>query len=102
MTDLPIEEQRALAAKMYPHEWARALCTTGMRGQKARAGLRKRAVEEAARDRLRCIGANCGNCAHRLRDPAMLTGHFCDLDSDFHGYTRTTLEALCSRWSPQP
>lgn len=97
--EIEIADERALAANFYPEEWAVALIITGKRGNHRRAELRKRAIADAIMIPLRNAGASCSNCSSRLRNPGMMKGLFCDLDSDLHGYMETRPDALCSRWS---
>lgn len=93
-----LERERALAAEMFPREWAAALKVTGKRGNNRRANLRKRALNEQAMIPLRAKGATCATCRHRRR-VAGIAEPVCDLDSDFHGYAITALDRLCPDWS---
>lgn len=104
MTAVPTEQeldaQHALAASMFPQEWARALTVPGKRGSRQRASLRHRAVAEVRMRELRAIGSSCANCDNRVStpwtDPARRWA--CDLRSDFHGYQITQLDGLCPDW----
>ena len=97
--EMELASERALAAQFFPEQWAEALTITGKTGGRRRAGLRKAAIAEAIMIPLRLSGESCSTCASRLRNPGMMKGLFCDLDSDFHGYAVTQPDALCSRWS---
>jgi hypothetical protein len=101
-TTAELEAQRALAAQLFPSEWARALTITGKRGGKMRAGLRHRAVAKVKIDELRATGASCANCSNRTSTPwpkDQARRWACDLGSDFHGYQITQLDAICPDWS---
>lgn len=87
----------ARAAELWPDRWAAMETTTGKRRSSRRASLRKQAENHDALAALP-VTARCGTCAHFIKSPV---GHACDLDSDFHGYTRTTAEDRCARWQAQ-
>lgn len=93
------EDRNALAASMFPADWARMETMTGKRRSRMRATLRNRAVYQTALAALPAK-ARCGTCAHHGRfptDPRMT----CELDSDFHGYAIVTPDHKCPRWATQ-
>lgn len=47
---------------------------------------------------IREAGGKCDNCKHILRNPSTLKGTYCDLESDFHGYSTTKPESVCPDW----
>lgn len=93
-----IEAQRALAAAMFPREWASASSVPGKRGGRMRAGLRKRAVAETIMAPIRAAGGMCGNCASRIRNPGMMKGLFCELGSGGGAYQTTAPDSLCAEY----
>lgn len=95
MTTLTVEQQRDLAAKVFPDQWSRALVRTGRAGQKWRASLRKQAVEKVAVDALRAQGRSCATCCNFTQK---FGRDICLADSDFYGDALTKPTDLCSRW----
>lgn len=95
-------ELDAAIARRFPEEWRRANDPAKRNRSKARNNLRRRyrAAMEFDDFVLANPRAKCGNCANLLRNPGSLTGTYCDLDSDFHGYMRASEDGLCVRWIP--
>lgn len=89
-----LDERSALAALMFPQQWAAVAQLPG--ASKRRQQLRKRAEHAVALQALRGAGARCLTCRAFRRDP-MFPGHgtWCDTHSDFHGYQAATGDDLC-------
>ena len=92
-----LEERNALAAKMYPVEWARIVNKTGEQARRRRQNLRQHAKAAVQLAALRERGAKCENCDGFSRKEA---GHknVCLADTDFHGYAIVKPDGLCLRW----
>lgn len=95
MTSLTVEQQRELAAEVFPDQWSRALSRSGRAGQKWRASLRKQAVEKVAVDALRAQGRSCATCRNFTQS---MGRDICLADSDFYGDALIKPTDLCSRW----
>jgi hypothetical protein len=91
-----LSAERALAAKMFPKEWAASLSVTGHKGQARRARLRKMAVYELALAPLRATGASCATCKHWKLIPVQREKQrHCEIESDFDGYAITKADHVC-------
>lgn len=95
MTEL--DERSALAAKIFPDEWARWYKVRGTTAQRQRQRLRKAAeIEVNVMRPLRAAGASCATCRsfkHRID-----VGNYCSAESDFHGYVLAKSKGLCPLW----
>lgn len=91
------ERQRALAAEMFPREWAVASQVAHSRRRHNRLkSLRERAIRAVALQPLQAEGKSCASCANFSKAPAGLSiVHVCDADSDFHGYAEAKPDGLC-------
>jgi len=87
-------ERDALAAKYFPKLWAQAQASGK---SKKRNQLRNAAEDMQKKEQLRTQGASCGNCDNY--SPKGPCGSYCELDSDFYGYSLTKAENLCHRWT---
>jgi hypothetical protein len=99
-TDRLVHEN-ALAARMYPVQWASMERLTGKRRSSRRATLRKRAVAEVRMAELRNSGSSCATCEH-FRKASFGEGgkgHVCDLYSDSEGYVRANPDGICPDYS---
>lgn len=95
-----LDRERALAAEMFPAEWAAALAMTGKRGNGRRAKLRQRAVAELVLRPLRAAGASCASCRHYRTTLALRREptRFCEIDSDWQGYAIRKPTDLCTAY----
>lgn len=99
-----LEDQRALAKKMFPHQWAATLKSQdGEQRRRRQSSLRKRALYQQALQPLRNTGASCATCKHFLRN------HFpagnkdcCAVMSDHEGYAIMRPDQLCIDWKSHP
>lgn len=75
--------------------------TANSPGEKRRRKAKRERERVAYQDAMAAlpVEARCGNCKHRLNNPATLVGLYCDLDSDFQGYAKTATDAVCPRWN---
>lgn len=95
-------ERDALAAKLFPREWAAVAMRLG--ASKKRNQLRKRAEEKAARDAAIAphiaAGHCCGNCNEfePYPGPGNKDRFICAMDSDFRGYAIARADGLCPLW----
>jgi len=91
-----LDARSALAAQMFPKEWARANAKPYGRA-KARNNLRKRAEATAKLNALRSTGAHCGSCKSfsPMPGPGNDGKMICDTHSDFHGYQLARPGGLC-------
>lgn len=96
--DERLQHERALAAELFPVDWAAALGMTGRKGNARRARLRHAAVYEMRMRPLREAGANCLSCRHRAKVQGI--GQTCEIDSDFDGYAviKDIAAGLCADW----
>jgi hypothetical protein len=97
---MTLDEDAAIAAR-WPGKWAHANDPKLRSRSKARNNLRKayRAAVELDAFVAANPNANCGNCDNRLVNPTPgLTGLFCALGSDFHGYQRTDATRVCAKY----
>lgn len=97
-----LTDRDALAARMFPREWAAVEHKVG--ASKKRQQLRQRAEQEVVwrkvKAELDAKGATCGNCRHCSPYPMSRNGELsCDLDTDFHGYAIVKPTHVCARWS---
>lgn len=90
-------------AAAWPGRWAKANDPSLPGRSKARQKLRQRYAQALKREAF--IEANpharCSSCAHsggRQFTDALV----CELDSDFHGYSVTPPDYVCTRWSAKP
>jgi hypothetical protein len=68
---------------------------TGKKRANARRALREHAETH---DKMAALPthARCRTCKHLIASPV---GAACDLDSDFHGYTKVLADHVCARWA---
>lgn len=92
-------DRDALAARMFPDEWARVHALTGERARRQRHNLRRRALVAVQLRDLRERGASCATCRSLTGGVSGIKGPICDAHSDFHGYAITTLDGLCADWT---
>lgn len=74
------------------------MVSPGERLRRQRKRERDRLLYEARIAPLRAAGACCGNCVSYRRGEAINIGrdkHYCDADSDFHGYTVAMADGIC-------
>ncbi len=89
-----MSDLETLAAHLFPVQWARAVA--GPHASKKKRQLRQRAQAAQKVAALSAAGHTCGDCAaFHATGPC---GAYCELDTDFHGYARTTADDLCPRW----
>lgn len=93
-----LEERNALAAEIFPVEWAKALTETGKRAVNKRRCLRNAAEAEVIMRPLRERGECCATCSSFDPNPTREIKNACLADSDFHGYAITQPENLCGLW----
>lgn len=88
-------ERDALAAKMFPAEWARVANVTG--ATNARQKLRRRAEDAVKLRELRATGASCATCSSFQSASGMhlSIANYCAAESDFHGYVEAKAGGLC-------
>lgn len=93
-------EEDAAIAKLWPAEWAIANDSNRRNRSNARRKLRKAFREYVKLQQFKRNNPNarCANCNHLIENPTVgLTGTYCLLDSDFHGYMTTEPEDVCAR-----
>lgn len=90
-------ERDALAAQVFPREWAAAVTETGPRARNKRHGLRRRAEVALRLRELRAQGASCASCRAFARYPHG-KGHVCDDGSSGGAYQMTSADNLCADW----
>lgn len=99
------DPRNALAAKMFPREWAaNEADTAGRRRGHRRAALRERAATTIKVDAARAQGGSCANCDMHSEPHAMSLDRnkgllVCDYDTDFHGTAYVKPDHICSRWA---
>ena len=91
-----LAERDALAAKIFPHEWARASSQTGRKASSERRRLRKAAAAEVIMAPLREAGARCGTC-HAFGTHGGIK-NACSTHSDWDGYETRKPDDLCEYW----
>lgn len=91
-------EGRALAAIMFPAEWAYAEILTGKRRNSRMATLRRRAKAQVVIAALIDAGHSCGDCRSFVRGPESM-GRVCSAHSDFHGYQLAKADEICPDWT---
>lgn len=105
MTDnpRPVEERDALAAKLFPREWAVVAKSSGRGAGKKRNKLRNQAEEKVRFDTLKAEGKSCASCGgfERRQPYPGLKGAWCSMDSDWEGYTHAEPGGLCLKWHPK-
>jgi hypothetical protein len=97
--DDAISKKDALAAQMFPKQWAAIQGKAN--GSKRRAALRKRVDFEIAMRELRARGASCASCQHMSKRNYFRTEteqFMCDIGSDFYGEQITQPRSLCTSW----
>jgi hypothetical protein len=89
----------ALAAQLFPKEWAAVAAKAG--ASKKRQQLRQRAEHVDAVNALRAKGASCASCVGFRPTPSaagLKFAHHCTAESDFHGYVEARADGLCRLW----
>jgi hypothetical protein len=90
-------EHDAAIAAAWPDRWAKANADRPG-ASKRRNNLRK--VWRAHLSHSAFVAANpdarCGNCAN-FKQMLFSEKHYCELDSDFHGYAITQADGVCIR-----
>ena len=101
VTQPELDERSALAAKMFPRQWAAAIALPGKGASKKRKQLRQRAARQVILDRMKADGKICVTCKHyeKYTGVGEKNRMHCSMHSDFEGYVFPEPNDLCLQWS---